>query len=57
MTGCHEEELAGVTRVEDEEAPGPADGWPVLGRDGETEGSGEGLNDADSAAGGRNRLV
>ena len=57
VTGCHEEELAGVARVEDEETPGPVDGWPGLGRDGETDGSGEGLDDADGREGGGDRLV
>ena len=48
MTGCDEEELAGGARVGDKEAFGPADGWARLCGDWETDGSGEGLDDADS---------
>ena len=45
MTCCHKEEVVGVARIGDEDAPDPADGKPSLSRDRETNGSGEGLDD------------
>jgi hypothetical protein len=57
VTGRHEEELVRVAGVGDEEAPGPADGWAVLGRDWETDGSGAGLDDAGGGKEGGNRLL
>jgi hypothetical protein len=42
VSGCDEVELAGVTRVGDEESASSLDRWGNFGADGETEGSGEG---------------
>jgi hypothetical protein len=57
VTGCHEEELAGVARVRDKETPSSTNGWGRLSRDREADGSGEGLDDTDGGDRGEDRLV
>ena len=57
VSGCDEVELAGVAIVGDEESGSSLDGWGNLGADGETEGSGERLEDPDSSTGGKGRLT
>ena len=57
VTDCHREEVVGVARIGDEYAPGPANNWPSLRRDRETNGIGEGLDDIDGGELGRDRPV